>query len=215
MSSRGRVKLKRGFLFLPMRGCRVAAVLLLPVLLAACAVSNPFRSSSSDTATSAMPPPDQLQQITKTDAGTDIAGGGGAHCPQVVAWPADRLLTIYKGTVGDTLAVVHRGEITKLSRECQFSADRVIVKYGFAGRVLLGPKGQPGTVTLPVSIRASDSERKTLASDQMKISTTIPAGSLVGYFSMVKEISFPVRTGTRPEDYKVFVAFERTVPGSG
>lgn len=206
--------MRRNLLLPPLRWFRTACVVLLPVLVAACAVSNPFRSSSDNQAT-AMPPPDQLQQITKTEPGSDIPGGGGVHCPQVVAWPADRLLTIYKGTVGDSLAVAHRGEITKLSRECQFYADRVIVKYGFAGRVLLGPKGQPGTVTLPVSIRASDSDRKTLASDAMKISTTIPAGSPVGYFSMVKEISFPVKTGTRPEDYKIFVAFERTVPGSG
>ena len=36
------------------------------------------------------------------------------HCPQVVAWPHDRLLTIYAdGQVGDTQAIMHRGEITK------------------------------------------------------------------------------------------------------
>jgi hypothetical protein len=32
---------------------------------------------------------------------------------------------------------------------------------------------------------------------------------------MVKEISFAVTMGTRPEDYKVFVAFERTQAGAG
>lgn len=206
--------MRRSFLLLPLRCCRTACLLLLPVLVAACAVSNPFKSSSTDESV-ALPPPDQLQQISKTEPGADMQAGAGANCPQVVAWPADRLLTIYKGTVGDSLAIAHRGEITKMSRECQIFGERVIVKYGFAGRVLLGPKGQPGTVTLPISIRASDSDRKTLASDQMKISTTIPAGSPVGYFSMVKEISFQIRIGTRPEDYKIFVAFERTVPGSG
>jgi hypothetical protein len=32
---------------------------------------------------------------------------------------------------------------------------------------------------------------------------------------MVREIAFPIVVGTRPEDYKVFVAFERNVPGAG
>ena len=31
-----------------------------------------------------------------------------------------------------------------MARECQLYPDRVVVKYGFAGRVLLGPKGHPG-----------------------------------------------------------------------
>ena len=82
--------------------------------------------------------------------------GDSLHCPQVVAWPRDRLLTVYAGGhVGDTAAIVHRGEITKMARECQLYSDRVIVRYGFAGRVLLGPKGGPGQVTLPINIKVA------------------------------------------------------------
>ena len=58
---------------------------------------------------------------------------------------------------------IHRGEITKMARECQLYSDRVVVKYGFAGRVLLGPKGAPGTVTLAVTIRVAGADQKTLA----------------------------------------------------
>jgi hypothetical protein len=49
----------------------------------------------------------------------------------------------------------------------------------------------------------------------MKITTTIPAGAPAGYFSMVREIAFPIVVGTRPEDYKIFVAFDRNVPNAG
>jgi len=37
----------------------------------------------------------------------------------------------------------------------------------------------------------------------------VPQGNPVGYFSMVREISFPVQVGTRLEDYKIFVAFKK------
>jgi hypothetical protein len=47
------------------------------------------------------------------------------------------------------------------------------------------------------------------------VSATIPAGAPVGYFSMVREVSFPIQVGTRPEDYKIFVAFERNHPNAG
>lgn len=154
----------------------------------------------------------------KADAPTMESGtvGDSLHCPQVVAWPHDRLLTIYAGgQVGDSQAIVHRGEITKLARQCQIYGNQVTVKYGFAGRVLLGPKGKPGQVTMPISIKVADADRKVLANDKASISTVIPTENPVGYFSMVKEITFPMTMGTRPEDYKVFVAFERTQAGAG
>jgi hypothetical protein len=194
-------------------------VFAVPMLVSACAVShmsNPFRPGSQDDAASAVNE-DRLLETAKADSGGDITPTGAAsHCPQVVAWPNDRLVTIYQpGHVGDSLSIIHRGEITKMARECQLYPDRVVVKYGFAGRVLLGPKGQAGTVTLPVSIRVANLDHKVLANDALKIATTVPQGNLVGYFSMVKEISFPIVTGTRPEDYKVFVAFDRTQAGAG
>jgi hypothetical protein len=189
-----------------------------PVLVSGCAVSkfsNPFSAGSPDTSASAVTA-DRLLATAKADSGTDLPGGNSAHCPEVVAWPRDRLLTIYQpGHVGDNLAVIHRGEITKMARECQVYSDRVVVRYGFAGRVLLGPKGTPGVVTLPVSIRVAGAEQRTLATDKMTVSATVPANDPAGYFSMVREIAFPIQVGTRPEDYKVFVAFDRTQPGAG
>ena len=203
--------------------CRAASVLLVPLLLSACAVSsisNPFKSS--DEALQPLPPLPSSQNgmldRAKADSPTmaSATAGDSLHCPQVVAWPHDRLLTIYAGgQVGNTQAIVHRGEITKLARECQIYGDRVTVKYGLAGRVLLGPKGAPGQVTLPVSIKVSDADRKVLANDKASVSTIIPTENPVGYFSVVKEITFPITMGMRPEDYKVFVAFERTQPGAG
>jgi hypothetical protein len=196
--------------------CAPVGLMAVCFLVLGCAVSQfskPFRSGSEDTAASAVTE-DKLLETAKADTGTPT--GYSAHCPQVVAWPRDRLLTVYQpGHVGDTNAVVHRGEITKMARECQLYSDRVIVKYGFAGRVLLGPKGGPGTVTLGVNIRVAGAEQNTLATDKMNISATIPAGDPAGYFSMVREIAFPIVVGTRPEDYKVFVAFDHNVPNAG
>jgi hypothetical protein len=195
--------------------CRVASLLLVPLLLTACAVSsisNPFKSSEGAPVSQ-----DGMLAQARADA-PQMAPiqGDNLHCPQVVAWPHDRLLTIYAaGQVGNTQAIVHRGEITKLARECQIYGDRVTVRYGFAGRVLLGPKGAPGQVTMPISIKVADADRKVLANDSANVSTVIPTENPVGYFSMVKEITFPVSMGMRPEDYKVFVAFERTQAGAG
>ncbi|HEY8276444.1 MAG TPA: hypothetical protein VIG52_05545 [Methyloceanibacter sp.] len=152
-----------------------------------------------------------MLETAKADNGQEgAASAAAAHCPQVVAWPHDRLLTVYEpGHNGDSLSIVHRGEITKLARECQLYSDRVVVRYGFAGRVLLGPKGQSGVVNLPVRVHVAGTDKKVLVKDAMKLTATIPAGNPVGYFSMVREVSFPVVVGSRPEDYKIFVAFDK------
>jgi hypothetical protein len=188
------------------------------IVVSGCAVSrlaSPFRSGDEDASASAVTE-DRLLETAKADTGTDLPAGFSAHCPQVVAWPRDRLLTVYQpGHVGEANSIVHRGEITKMARECQLYSDRVIVKYGFAGRVLLGPKGGPGTVTLSINIRVAGTQQNTLATDKMSITATIPSGDPAGYFSMVREIAFPIVVGSRPEDYKVFVAFDRNVAGAG
>lgn len=198
--------------------CALTGLIAVSLFASGCAVSrlsNPFKSGSEDASASAVTP-DRLLETAKADTGTDLPGGSSSHCPQVVAWPRDRLLTIYQPDhVGDANSIVHRGEISKLARECQLYSDRVIVKYGFAGRVLLGPKGGPGTVTLGVSVRVAGAQQNTLATDKMSVTTTIPPDSPAGYFSMVREIAFPIVVGTRPEDYKVFVAFDRNVAGAG
>jgi hypothetical protein len=193
----------------------LAAAALFASGCAVSTISNPFRSGKEDSSASAVNE-DRLLETARADSGTDLPGGKSANCPQVVAWPRDRLLTIYQpGHVGDQAAVVHRGEITKLARECTLYSDRVIVKYGFAGRVLLGPKGGPGTVSLGVNIRVAGAQQNTLATDKLSVTTTIPSDAPAGYFSMVREIAFPMVVGTRPQDYKVFVAFERNVAGAG
>ena len=218
MSSRGRDQVKRSDVFRWQGLATLAGLLAASVFVAGCAVSNfsnPFRSGKEDVSASAVSE-DRLLETAQADAGTDLPSGRSANCPQVVAWPRDRLLTIYQpGHVGDQTAVIHRGEITKMARECTLYSDRVIVKYGFAGRVLLGPKGAPGTVTLGVNIRVAGAQQNTLATDKMNVTTTVPPNAPAGYFSMVREIAFPITVGTRPQDYKVFVAFERNVAGAG
>ncbi|MFD0988387.1 hypothetical protein [Methyloligella solikamskensis] len=140
-----------------------------------------------------------------------LPSGQAANCPEVVSWPQDRLVTVYQsGHSGEAMAIRHRGELTKLSRECRVYGNRMTVRYGIAGRVLLGPKGSPGTVSLPVSIRVAAADQRIIQSNSIRVSASVPAGNPVGYFSTVQEVSFPVTTGTRPQDYKIYVGLKQT-----
>jgi hypothetical protein len=160
------------------------------------------------------------QLLAAAQGGEGAAPAGGievaAGCPRFTVWPRENYITIYEqGRVGDGMAVVHRGEITKTARECTIEPGRVTVKYGFSGRILLGPKGKSGNVSLPVSVFVTDDKRNRLTSDKMMVDVNVSLENPIGYFSAVRTVTFDITEGSRPGDYQVFVAFERGVPGAG
>jgi hypothetical protein len=125
-------------------------------------------------------------------------------------------VTIYEpGKVGDGLAVMHRGEITKTARECQIEPGRVTVKYGFSGRVLLGPKGRTGRVTLPLNVFVTDAKRQKVVTDRVMVDVDVAIEKPIGYFSFVRDIAFTIPEGSRPAEYEVYVGFDRATPGAG
>ncbi len=123
-------------------------------------------------------------------------------------------LTIYEdGRAGDGLAIMHRGEITKTARECQIEPGRVTVRYGFSGRVLLGPRGHAGSVRLPINVTVTDAKRAKVTSDTVSVDTTVAVDNPIGYFSTVRTVTFDIPEGTRPGEFEVFVGFDQKAQG--
>ncbi|MDH3580426.1 MAG: hypothetical protein OEM91_07340 [Hyphomicrobiales bacterium] len=160
---------------------------------------------------------ERLLEAAKTDTTGQVDMASSAiHCPRFSVWPRDRLLTVYEvGRVGDALAIQHRGEITKTARECQIFPDKITIKYGFAGRLLLGPRGRPGRFTLPVKVHITDRTRNIVSTQNLKLNVTIAADNPIGFFSTVNQVVIPLPPGTPPSDYRLFVAFDRNAPGTG
>jgi hypothetical protein len=161
---------------------------------------------------------EQLLAAAKQDTAQTLpAGGEISHgCPRFNAWPRDNNVTIYEtGRVGDALAVMHRGEIMKTARECNVEPGRVTIRYGFSGRVLLGPKGRAGTVTLPVTVFLTDAKRERITSEKVAIDAAVSIDRPIGYFSLVRSVTFNIPEGSRPGEFELFVGFERNIPNAG
>jgi len=152
----------------------------------------------------------QLLSAAKADFGGGNVISNVAHgCPKFVVWsPGNHSTTYLPGRDGDAMAVMHRGEITKTARECRIEPGRVTVKYGFSGRVLLGPAGQTARVTLPIKVFVHDGNRQRLSSEDMNIDVDVSVDSPIGYFSEVRTVSFAIPQGTRPGEYEVLVGFD-------
>lgn len=153
---------------------------------------------------------------SETSNGTSPEIQLSAGCPKFTVWSRDNNLTIYEaGKAGDPLSVMHRGEITRTARECDIQPGRVTVKYGFSGRVLLGPKGNAGNLTFPLNVFVTDGKRAQVAADTMKVDVSVAPDKPIGYFSMVRTITFNVPEGSRPGEFELHVGFNRNVPGAG
>ncbi len=150
---------------------------------------------------------------TNSDGPIEMAAANG--CPPLQVEGGQRYVTIYEGNrVGDAASVVNRGEITKTARECQLTSGLVQVKYGIAGRVLLGPKGKPGTVTFPIIMQVLDKAKNKVKSEPFTVTVTITKENPLSYFSLVRDVNIPVKDGTVPQDYSISIAFEKKGAGA-
>lgn len=195
-------------------------MLLAGAILAGCGMSQvtaPFRSKEKRQAWEPVVNEARLLEAARTDTGGQVSMEAAiTGCPKFSIWPRDRLLTVYDvGQVGDGLAIQYRGEITKTARECQVLPNQVSVKYGFAGRVLLGPRGRAGKVRMPVKIHLTDANRNIVSTQDFAVDVTIPNDNPVGYFSAVNDVTFAIAPGVTPSDYQLFIAFDRSAAGSG
>jgi hypothetical protein len=156
-----------------------------------------------------------LEAARADTSGRIDASGPASGCPRFKIWPADRHVTVYEpGRVGERLAMRHRGSITKVARQCQINGPQVSVKYGFAGRVLMGPRGTDGMVELPVNLYLTREDGSKIRTERIAVEVELRRENPVDYFSVVRTISFEAEPGTAPSSYKLFVAFDREMPGA-
>jgi hypothetical protein len=81
--------------------------------------------------------------------------------------------------------------------------------------VLLGPKGQAGPISMPLNVFVTDAKREKVTNDKVKVDVTVAVDKPIGYFSVVRTVTFTVPEGARAGEFELFVGFERNVPGAG
>ncbi len=163
---------------------------------------------------------DQLLAAAKSNdpsaTGSTSLGEVAAGCPRFIVAPRDNHITFYEpGRAGDGLAIMHRGEITKTARECQVEPGRVTIKYGFSGRVLLGPKGKPGDIKLPLNVVVNDSKREKVTGETVTVDVAVGLDKPIGYFSAVRTVTFDIPEGSRPGEFELVVGFDGKAAGAG
>jgi hypothetical protein len=109
------------------------------------------------------------------------------------------------------LSLRYQANFIKFARECALRAGNVVMKVGVEGRVILGPAGGPGPISLPVRLAVVKEglEPKTIWTKFYMVPVVVPPGQLNVLFTHVEEdMSFPNPPGDGLDAYVVYVGFD-------
>jgi len=109
------------------------------------------------------------------------------------------------------LSLRYQANFIKFARECALRAGNVVMKVGVEGRVILGPAGGPGPISLPVRLAVVKEglEPKTIWTKFYMVPVVVPPGQPNVLFTHVEEdLSFPNPPGSDLDAYVVYVGFD-------
>jgi hypothetical protein len=135
------------------------------------------------------------------------------NCPAVEVRRGAATLTV--GPTGERTAMTlkYQASFVRLARECSTVEGNMVMKIGVEGRIVLGPAGSPGQVSVPLRFAVV---QETASSGMRPITTKFiivpaevgPTGN--SPFVYVEEaLSFPIPTpATALDEYLVYVGFD-------
>ena len=131
-------------------------------------------------------------------------------CPEARIVPGQAAFTLYKkGGEGDLNAVTYQGTVTRVARECSIGNGTLSMKYGFAGRVVIGPQGGPGKVVLPVNVAFMQDAEKTVWKKQFKVAVDVPDGaSSADFVQVVDAFTYQIPPGDLLQTHELRIYFE-------
>ncbi len=148
--------------------------------------------------------------VPPVDGFSTSVAGTSLGCPRLQITSDSRTITFHApGGGNDAQSVMHRGEFVEVARECGVSSSGVAVKYGFSGRVLLGPRGKAGSITLPATLTVLDQGKAVVKTQKIRVVVNVSAGATTGVFSEVKEINVPIPAGKSANNYRIYIGFDK------
>jgi len=110
------------------------------------------------------------------------------ECPQLAVLDGTAVHRVYSGPESSE-TLKYQYSIGDVARQCIKQGDRIGIKVGVEGKVLLGPTGAPSAFTVPIRIVVLKGEgEKPLVSKLYAASVSFPPGQTVGTFTIVSEL---------------------------
>ncbi len=186
------------------------AALLAGALLSGCAsmesVFGPIGTPSSSTQPKATVNPDG--EASFSDDGQPRSAD--IDCPTVtVRTGASAWQVMASGTGANN--VRYQGSLGQIARECTVIGATMTMRVGIEGRILVGPKGGPGNVNVPLRIALVQEgpQPKPIWSKFYSVPVSVPQGASQTVFSQVEDdLTFALPPGKNLDNYIVYVGFD-------
>ncbi|MCA3658136.1 MAG: hypothetical protein INF11_01920 [Methylobacterium sp.] len=193
-----------------LRGVALAALGLSLMVLAGCGSSSLTGSGGSDPTVAGdgsgwgtailfggrrftEPPPTEKREYT---------------CPAVEI--LEGTVALRSGDTGTARGVGYQASIRDTARECALVADnRLNIKVGVQGRLVLGESGKPGTYTVPVRVAVRRTGGETVYSKLTTASVTVPATDTQSTFTVIDDgLSLPLSASDPGDEYTILVGLD-------
>ena len=147
-------------------------------------------------------------QKTAADAPSDTA----IDCPSVEIRQGASTYSL-NASEGDQSALSLRMQATfgQTARECHVNAGMLTIKVGVQGRVILGPAGAVGDVTVPLryALVQEGIQPKTIWTKFYQVPVNVPAGlSNVPFTHIQEEMIVPLPKPAELQAYVIYVGFD-------
>jgi hypothetical protein len=107
--------------------------------------------------------------------------------------------------------VRYQASLGQIDRECALLGQTITAKVGIEGRLLVGPKGGPGSVKVPIRIALVQEgpQPKSLWTKFYSVSVEVPAGQSQVTFAQVEDdLTFPLPADRDLSRYVIYVGFD-------
>lgn len=109
-------------------------------------------------------------------------------CPTIALLPGTESQRIMAPGATGNQGLKYQYTLAAVGRECSISGDRVSIKVGADGRVLLGPAGAAGRFDVPIRVAVfSETQGKPVESKLFRMGVSVPAGQASVPFQFVSE----------------------------
>jgi hypothetical protein len=109
------------------------------------------------------------------------------------------------------LSLKYQASFVKTARECDVRGDMVTMRVGVQGRVVVGPAGGPGTVTVPLryALVREGIEPRTIWTKLFVLNVPVPNTQLnVPFTHIEEEMTVPVPPPSELSAYVIYIGFD-------
>ncbi|WP_245480313.1 PilZ domain-containing protein [Neorhizobium sp. NCHU2750] len=130
-----------------------------------------------------------------------------AYCPQVVMLEQDAVYRVYaKGGQDDPTKLLYQASFGDMTRQCTANETTMTINVVAQGRIVQGPAGTPGPVTLPVTVDVVDGDN-VITSRKVAFPVTMEAGGSQFMFSNA-DVQIPNAAGGASRFTRVRLGFD-------